>query len=220
MSTENRKLSNAALSDALRWRYATKQFDPSKKISLEDWAALEEALVLTPSSYGMQPWKFVVVSDPAVRESLVPASWGQRQVADASHLVVFAIRTDINTAYVDRYMARIAEVRGGTPETYEALKKMLVSDIIEGPRAAMIEEWAARQAYIALGNFMTCASVLGIDTCPLEGFEPAQYDAILDLPAKNLKSVVAAVAGYRSASDKYASLKKVRFDPAELFVRI
>ena len=108
----NTTIHREQLVSQLNWRYATKQFDPQRKISPEDWAALEEALVLSPSSFGLQPWRFIVVTDPATKERLVAASWGQRQPADCSHLVVFAIKKDINERDLDVYVDRITEVRG------------------------------------------------------------------------------------------------------------
>ena len=213
-------LSTAALLAQLNWRYATKIFDPTKKISPTDWAALEQALILTPTSYGFQPYRFVVVTDPGAREKLVPFSWGQRQAADASHFVVFAAQTSVSAADVDHYLARIAEVRGGSVEALARLKAMLVGDIVTGPRSQWQHEWATYQAYIALGNFMTSAAVLGIDTCPMEGIDPAKYDELLDLPIRGFNTVVACAAGYRAATDKYATLPKVRYPADELIVRI
>jgi nitroreductase len=213
-------VSNELLLQQLRWRYATKAFDSSKKITDADWSALEEALILSPASYGMQPYRFVVLTDRAIRESLVPHSWNQTQPADCSHYVVFAGRGKNTEADVDHYMERIAAVRGGTAEALGGFKKMLMSDIVDGPRGQVALEWAARQAYIALGNFMTSAAMLGIDTCPMEGIDPLKYDEILGLPARGFHTVVACAAGYRADSDKYASLPKVRFPAEELVIRV
>jgi nitroreductase len=213
-------ISTEALLAQLNWRYATKTFDAARKISPGDWAALEQALILTPTSYGFQPYRFVVVSDPATRERLVPLSWGQRQAADASHFVVFAAKTSVDEADVDHYLARVVEVRGGSVDALAQLKGMLVGDIVTGPRSQQQHEWATRQAYIALGNFMTAAALLGIDTCPMEGIDPAKYDEVLGLPATGYQTVVACAAGYRAAGDKYATLPKVRYVADELFVRI
>jgi nitroreductase len=204
----------------LRWRYATKVFDPSKKIPAADWAALEQALILTPSSYGTQPYKFVVLTDAATREKLVPLSWNQRQPADCSHYVVFAAREKNTEADVDRYMALIAATRGVPVESQAGFKKMLMADIVNGHRGAIAHEWATRQAYIALGNFMTAAALIGVDTCPMEGIDPAQYDEVLGLPAQGFRTVVACAAGYRAAGDKYATLPKVRFPAEELILHI
>lgn len=213
-------VSNETLLSQLNWRYATKAFDASRRISDPDWAALEQALILTPSSYGAQPYKFIVVTDRATKEKLVPISWNQRQPLDCSHYVVFSAREKNTEADVDRYIARIAEVRGGSPDSMGGFKKMLMADIVNGPRGQVAFEWAARQAYIALGSFMTAAALLGIDTCPMEGLEPAKYDEVLGLTAQGFQTVVACAAGYRNPEDKYASLPKVRFTPAELVQNI
>jgi nitroreductase len=204
----------------LRWRYATKKFDPAKKISDAAWQALEQTLILTPTSYGVQPLRFLVITDHGVRAQLASASWNQKQPADCSHYVVFAARIRNTEADVDRYLGRIAEVRGSSVEAQAGFKKMLMSDIVHGPRGQRALEWATNQAYIALGNFMTAAALLGIDTCPMEGFEPDRYDAILGLPEQGYRAAVACAAGYRSSEDKYAALAKVRFPANELIHHI
>ncbi len=204
----------------LRWRYATKKFDTSRKIPEQEWAALEEALILTPSSYGLQPWKFVVITDPAVKAQLPAISWNQKQVQDASHTVVFARRLDLTEDYIDRYLSRIVQVRGGTNEGQTGFRKMLMGSLVPPPPGFNLEHWAALQCYIALGNFMTSAAMLGIDTCPMEGIVPAKYDELLGLSAKGFATVVVGCAGYRAADDKYASVPKVRFLREELVERI
>jgi nitroreductase len=209
-------ISTDTLLAALRWRYATKKFDPAKKIDASTWAVLEETLILTPTSYGMQPVKFLVLNDPALRAQLVPVSWGQTQPADCSHFVVMAARAQNTEADVTHYIARMAEVRGMAAEALDGFKNVLLGDVVHGPRGNVALEWATRQAYIALGNFMTSAALLGVDTCPMEGFEPAKYDEILGLPAQGFRAVVACAAGYRAADDKYAALPKVRFPANEL----
>jgi nitroreductase len=204
-------MSPQSLVAQLRWRYAVKKFDPAQKIPAEVWQALEEALVLTPSSYGLQPWKFFVISEQALKDRLVPLSWNQRQLADCSHVVVFAIRKDLATADIDRYLARVAEVRGVPVAQLAGFRKLLVASLALPPPEFDLNEWATRQVYIALGNFMTSAAVLGIDTCPMEGIEPAKYDELLGLAARGYATAVVCVAGYRAADDKNASLPKVRF---------
>ena len=213
-------ISTDTLLAQLQWRYATKVFDPQRKIAPNAWQAIEDALLLTPTSYGMQPFKFVVITDAALRERLLPVSWGQRQVVDCSHYVVMAARAQNTLADVDRYMLRIAAVRGGAVEALAGFRKMVVADVVDGPRGEAALEWAARQTYVALGNFMTAAALLGIDTCPMEGFEPAAYDEILGLPQRGYRAVVACAAGYRSDDDRYAKLAKVRFPAAEIFDHI
>lgn len=213
-------VSNDTLVNQLRWRYATKQFDPTRKVSAADWQTLEEALVLSPSSFGLQPWRFVVVTDPATKEKLVPVSWNQRQVADSSHLVVFAVKKSLGAAEVDHYLNRISEVRGVTRESLNGFRDILLGFLAQPADQFNPQHWATRQAYIALGNLLTSAAVLGIDTCPLEGIEPAKYDEILGLPAQGYQTVVAAAVGYRAASDKYATVAKVRFAADEVITRV
>jgi nitroreductase len=203
----------------LNWRYATKKFDPTRKISPEDWTVLESALILSPSSYGLQPWKFIVITDHKTREKLFPATWNQRQVLDCSHYIVFAVNTRISEDYIDKHITRTAEVRGGTAQALKRFRDVIVSDIVTGDRAATAKHWATHQAYLALGNLLTSAALMGIDTCPMEGFEPEKYDEILDLAAKSLTSAVCCAAGYRSPDDKSASMKKVRF-PREQVIHI
>lgn len=204
-------MTSESLTAQLRWRYAVKRFDPARKIPADDWRALEEALVLTPSSYGLQPWKFFVITDQSLKDRLVSISWNQRQLADCSHVVVFAIKKDLSAADIDRYLGRIAEVRSVPIENLAGFRKLLLSSFAPPPAEFDVNHWASLQVYIALGNFMTSAAVLGIDTCPMEGIEPAKYDDLLGLPAKGYATLVACVAGYRAADDKYAALPKVRF---------
>lgn len=204
----------------LNWRYATKQFDPHRKIGAEQWAALEDALILTPSSFGLQPWKFIVVTDPAIRERLVPASHGQRQVADASHYVVFAIKKNLSEQDVDDYVGRISEVRGVPRESLGHFRNIMVGSLVKGLDEPKRNDWAAKQVYIALGNFLTSAALMGIDACPMEGIEPAKYDEILGLNNNGVSTVVAAAAGYRAATDKYSLAKKVRFSRDKVLLKV
>ena len=204
----------------LNWRYATKQFDPQLKIAPQTWAALEETLLLTPSSFGLQPWKFLVVTDAATREQLVPVSWGQRQVADASHLVVFAVKRNFGEADIDAYLNRIVDVRGTSRESLSGYRGMMVGNLIQNRDDAGRKNWATNQTYIALGNFLTSAALLGVDACPLEGIEPLKYDELLGLKEQGLMTVVAAAAGYRAAGDKYASARTVRFPKSAVLAEI
>ncbi len=210
------KITTDALLSRLNERYATKAFDASRKIDAATWSALEDALVLTPSSYGLQPWKFLVLTDSAVREELVAHSWGQRQVADASHLVVLAVKTSVDEAYVNDYVQQICAARGITPDLLEGYRGMMVGGVVNGMTAEQQTEWAVKQAYIALGNFMTCAALLGVDTCPMEGFLRPKYDELLGLKERGLTAAVLCPAGYRSAEDNYAALPKVRAPKASV----
>ncbi len=204
----------------LNWRYATKVFDATAKIPAHVWTALEKSLVLTPTSYGLQPYKFLVVQDAAVRAALLPQSWGQKQVVDCSHYVVFLARTEMKEADVDKFILRTTQIRGVTTESLGGYRGMMVGDVVNGPRGKAAHQWAARQCYIALGNIMTCAAVLGVDACPMEGIVPAEYDTILKLEGTGYKTVVACAFGYRAATDKYATLPKVRYETKDVIQHV
>ena len=199
----------------LKWRYAVKKFDSTRKIPANVWSALEDGLVLAPSSYGLQPWKFFVVNDPDVRKKLLPVSWGQAQIVEASHLVVFAVKKDVNPADAEKLIARTAEVRGIPASALDGYKSMMVGSLSRTP-APEIDVWMSRQVFIALGCFLNNCAVLGVDACPMEGFQPEKYDEILGLPAKGYLSRVVATAGYRSKDDKYADMAKVRYAKSEI----
>ncbi|HEY5793351.1 MAG TPA: NAD(P)H-dependent oxidoreductase, partial [Chthoniobacterales bacterium] len=174
-------IDSQTLLQQLKWRYATKQFDPAQKIPADVWAALEESLVLSPSSFGLQPWKFLVITDPEIRAKLQPLSWGQSQIVEASHLVVFLVKHPVTSADVHRYIERIAEVRGGEVAALAGFKKVMDGFVNQPAETFDSRAWASRQVYIALGNFMTSAALLGVDTCPMEGLDPAGYDKALGL---------------------------------------
>lgn len=208
-----------AILDQLRWRYATKKFDPTRKIPADMWANLEQAAVLAPSSYGLQPWKFVVVTDPVVRTQLHPVSWNQAQILDASHLVVFAAKNPPTPADVDRHVARVSEVRGVSVADLGRSRQLMLGSL-SNRTADAAHAWAARQCYIALGVFLTTCAAVGIDACPMEGFQPDKYDEILGLKAKGFGAVVIATAGYRLPDDPAARNAKVRFDVTDVVERV
>ncbi len=219
-SVSMNKITNSNLIEALNWRYAVKKFDSSKKIAAADWKALEDSLVLTPSSYGLQPWKFLIVQNPEVRKKLTPASWNQTQVEDCSHFVVFASKVKLDEQYITNFIHETATQRGMAPAILDGYKKMMMGDLLQGPRSKIIHEWATRQVYIALGNLMTCAALIGIDTCPMEGIDPAKYDDILGLKGTDYLTAVACAVGYRSNEDKYAKAKKIRFSTDKIIQNI
>lgn len=198
----------------LQWRYAVKQFDAAKKIPDAAWDVLVRSLVLAPSSFGLQPWKFVVVKDPAVRKTLVGHAWGQQQVEDASHFVVLAVRKNVDLDFTDRNIARIEAVRGTPASSLAGLRGMIGGFL--GRPGFDVDAWSTHQVYLALGQFMTTAAMLGIDTCPMEGIDPAKFDDALGLTGTTFATRVAVAAGYRAAGDKYASLPKVRFELGEV----
>jgi len=208
------------VTEALHWRYATKKFDPAKKIPAPTWAALEQALVLSPSSFGLQPWKFVVVEDKATREKLSAAAHGQRQPVDCSHFVVFAGRTNLSSKDVDSYVARIAEVRGVSKDSLKGYGDVMKGSAEQMRTGGHLDAWAARQVYIALGEFMTSAALLGVDACPMEGIEPPKFNEILGLAAMGYNALCACAAGYRAADDKYAGAPKVRFNAQDVIIHV
>jgi nitroreductase len=216
MNTINR----TQLLERLNWRYATKQFDPNQKINAQDWATLEDVLQLSPSSGGLQPWKFVVVTDPAVRQKLRAASYGQPQITDASHLVVFTSKNNFSEADVDAHIQNIAKVQGVPVEALAQLRGMLVGGIVASRDETARNAWSRNQTYIALGNLLASAALLGIDACPMEGFDHSQYDEILGLKEKGYSSAVVATLGYRLASDKYAAAPKVRFPKEHVILKV
>ena len=204
---------------ALRWRYATKQFDASRKIPDSVWDAIEESLVLTPSSFGLQPWKFLVVQSPTLRAKLLSESWNQPQVTDASHFVVLTARADITAADIDAWISRMAEVQKKSSEDVAPLKGM-IAGFAERMSADDRAAWNTRQIYIALGQLMTTAAVLGLDACPMEGISASAYDRVLGLEGSGYATVVACALGYRAADDKYAATPKARFDREQVIQHI
>ena len=210
---------NESILEQLNWRYAVKKFDAVRKVSEADWAILEESLALAPSSYGIQPYKFIVVTDPETREKLKPAAYGQTQITDASHLIVVAYKKTLNDADIEEFVDRIVAVRAQERETlaqYETEMKGAAKRAVDG---GYIETWNSRQAYIALGFLLETAAMLGIDATPMEGFDPAQFNEILGLT--DYSAVVLAAVGYRdSENDWLAPLPKVRKPNDELIVRI
>lgn len=215
-----RRIDPTALVEGVNWRYATKVFDPSRTIDAETWAALEHVLVSAPSSFGLQPWKFIVITDQAVKESLVPLSWGQRQVADASHVVVLAAKHPVTAVDVRRHLERAAEVQGTPIEQLAGLEKIITGFVEQPPYELDMRAWATRQVYLALGGFMMAAALLGVDTCPMEGIDPAGFDAALGLEGTGYFTAVACPAGYRAESDHTARRRKVRFPREEILVKI
>lgn len=200
---------------SLEWRYATKQFDATKKLSAQKLDTLLNAANLSASSFGLQPFDILVIESPDIRAKLKDAAWGQTQVTDASHLILFAAKTNLSAASVDEYLQRVAQTRGISIDALADYRSMMVGSI-ESRTPEQLTQWAARQAYIALGTLLTACAIEEVDACPMEGFNPAQFDEILGLKEKNLTAVVMAPIGYRSANDNYQHLKKVRRDLGDI----
>lgn len=201
----------------LNWRYAVKKFDSQKKISDSVWVALEESLRLAPSSYGLQPWKFLHIKNKNIRQLLRASSWNQSQVEDASDYIVICFKEKLDVNHVEKYMQSIADQRQVSLDSLEGFKNTIIKDLVEGPRSLQIDSWAQRQCYISMGFLMLAAAQLGVDSCPLEGLVAQDYDSILNLMGTGFKTLGAVALGYRHTQDKFQSLKKVRFLKEDVF---
>lgn len=205
--------------DNQNWRYATKKFDATKKISTEDLNTLKEAIRLSSSSYGLQPYQVIIVENSEVREKLLPAAYGQKQVVDASHLIIFANEVNVGNNAIDKYISRIGITRNIPVESLAGF-----GNYIRGTINTLEEEtrntWTAKQTYLALGNLLNAAAELKIDVTPMEGFNPAQVNDILGLYKLGLNASLMATVGYRSEEDATQHLKKVRKSNEELFITI
>ena len=194
---------------SLHWRYAVKQFDATRKIPGEQWEEIEESLVLTPSSFGLQPWKFIVITSPEIKAQLQGASWNQTQPRDCSHMIAFAALREVTEEYVDAFLQSVCDGRGVGMDTLAMYRQVLLGFLKnqEGKHF----EWATNQVYIALGQVMAVAASMRIDACPMEGIVRSEYDRILGLDGSLYGTVVGCALGYRHSDDKYALAKKVRF---------
>ena len=195
--------------DHLSWRYATKSFDENAIIDDQKLNTLYQAFNLTATSYGLQPIKLVVLKDKALQKELVKHAMNQEQVAQASHILVFCIETIIDKQYIIDYFDRIKSIRNTPDHILEPFRDFLIEDF-SNKSQEVIEDWAVKQAYLAMGNILTVCAVEGIDSCPMEGFLPEKYDEILGLNAQGLKSVLLLPVGYRAKDDMFADFKKVR----------
>ncbi len=203
------------LTSSLQWRYATKVFDNENKISPDIWSSLEESMVLTPSSFGLQPWQFITITCQKTKQDLLEHSWHQRQVTDCSHLVVLCARDGMNQEDIDKWLDQLANIRGVSRESLEGYAGMMNGFFGNMDREKTLA-WAKNQVYIALGQLMMSAAVLNLDACPMEGIIPAEYDRILGLENSGFSTTVACAMGYRSSDDKYAELAKVRYSANEI----
>lgn len=195
---------------SLQWRYATKTFDPNKKISNDLWQTIEESMVLTPSSFGLQPWKFITISNAQTKEALLEHSWNQAQVTDCSHMVVLCAKQSISEDDIEHWLTQITKTRQVERSSLDVYAGMM-HGFFSSMNNEAVAAWAKNQVYIALGQLMTTASVLGVDACPMEGILPPEYDKILDLEGTDYRTSVACAMGYRSEKDHHATLPKVRY---------
>lgn len=208
-----------SLLDKLNWRYATKKFDETKKVSQEQLKALLSAIQLSPSSAGLQAYRVIVVSDPKVKEQLREAAYGQQQLTTSSHVLVFAAETGLDSEFVKTYINRIAEIRGVDRSNLEAFESNInnnVSNMDDETKTT----WNKKQSYIALGVLVSAAADLGIDACGMEGFDAAKFDEILGLKEKGLTTAVIAPIGFRAEDDHFSKAAKVRRPLEELFIHI
>ena len=203
------------LLDDLRWRYATKRFDKDRKVSDEDLHKLEEAVNLAATSFGLQPFRLLVISDPEVKEQLRTASYNQPQLTECSHVFVFCSMTTMPPEQIDRYVDRIAEVRDVPREQLNDYANYMKGSVA-GKSVESIKAWNQRQAYLGLGTLLAAAAQLRIDSCPMEGIDAGEYDRILGLTDKGLTATVIAPVGYRSEDDATQHYAKVRVPLEEM----
>ena len=201
------------------WRYATKKFDASKKIAEQDLNILKEAIRLSSSSYGLQPYKIIIVENPELRAQLQPAAWGQSQITDASHIIIFAHEVNFGAEGIDSYFKNVSETRKASLESMKVYMDFMKTTI-----TALSEEerniWSAKQTYLALGNLLNAAADLRIDVTPMEGFIPAQVNELLGLNKLGLHATLIATMGYRHDEDATQHFKKVRKSNEELFITL
>ncbi len=203
--------------DNLQWRYATKKFDPTKKLTDAQLNDLLDAMQLSASSYGLQPYKFIVVTNPELREKIKEHAWGQSQVTDASHLIVICAQKTIDENYVDAFVDLVAKERGVPTDALKGYRDMMVGTV-KGRTPEELATWMKCQAYISLGFLLSAAAQNKIDACPMEGFDPAHVNVDLGIVEENLTAVAFCPVGFRAADDASAAYKKVRFPKEELFI--
>jgi len=210
---------NDMIHKQLNWRYAAKRFDPTKKISEEHLQTLKESLRLAPSSFGLEPWRFVVVEDLTLRQQLRAHSWNQSQITDSSHLIVLAAKTTITPSDIQVFLERIASTRGipvTSLQEYGAMMQGFVSHL--NAREA-VHGWTSQQVYLALGMLLMASAMLSIDACPMEGIDPIKYDEVLGLTGTEYSTRVACTLGYRADEDASAKMIKVRLPEDVVFLR-
>ncbi|GAB2771311.1 NAD(P)H-dependent oxidoreductase [Salinimicrobium soli] len=194
---------------ALKWRYATKKFNSDKLLAPEKIEILKKAFNLTATSYGLQPLKMLVIQDKELQEKLMKASYNQQQVSTASHVLVICIENEIGKAFIEKYFSYVKDIRNTPDDVLHPFRESLIGSFEKKP-VDEIHTWATHQAYLVLGTLLTVCAVEEIDSCPMEGFDPDQFDELLNLQKHNLKSVLVLPVGYRAEDDFFAELKKVR----------
>lgn len=201
----------------LKWRYATKKFDATKKVPPQEIAKIKEAIQLAASSYGLQLYKILSIEDSALRKKLRAASYDQSQVTDASHFFVFCRYAKVKAVHIEEYLAIKAVEQAVPLEDFKEYGDQMKSSIVENMELDKQDIWTAKQVYIALSNALSACAILNIDAAPMEGFEPEAYNKILGLTDKGLKATVVLGIGYRSTEDETQFLPKVRKPLDHLF---
>ncbi|MEZ7884632.1 MAG: NAD(P)H-dependent oxidoreductase [Bacteroidales bacterium] len=208
-----------SLIDNLKWRYATKKFDTSKKVSEKDIEFLKDAVNLSASSYGLQPYKVLLIKDEKIREKLREASWGQPQITDSTVIFLFCNYNDVDEKVIDNYIALKSDIQNIPIEQlkgYGDFMKQAIGSVPPEQRAI----WASKQTYIGLGTLLAAAAELKVDACPMEGFDKDAYNSILGLKEMGLSASVIATIGYRSEEDETSKMKKVRKSNDDMFINI
>jgi len=206
------------ITEALEWRYATKKFDTNKKLTDEILNQILEAGRLSPSSLGLQPWKFILVENVELRAKLREAGYNQPQITDASHLVVLTYKNSLNEAYIDSYLKYTADLRGITTDDLKGYKDMIMGSITNRTPEEL-KVWNSRQVYIPLGVMLTASALLEVDACPMEGFDTNKFDETLGLKEMGYSSTAILALGYRAEGDDTAHYKKSRFGMEEVVIR-
>lgn len=209
-------MDSSLLLQTLQWRYAAKQFDSTRQIEPSLLQTLQESMVLTPSSYGLQPWKFLFIQDPQIRQKLVPHCYGQAQIADCSCLVVLCARNAVTDKDIQAHLDQVAQTSQIERSSLASFEELLQKNLRDGLSAEQQQQWAKDQVYIALGQLLLSAALLKIDTCPMEGFLPAKVDQTLELENSGYHSVLLCPLGYRNAEDPQAKRPKVRFPSTQI----
>tara|TARA_R110000787_G_scaffold59922_8_gene135844 strand:+ start:8353 stop:8991 length:639 start_codon:yes stop_codon:yes gene_type:complete len=205
--------------EQLKWRYATKKFDETRKVSSDKIEILKEAFNLTATSYGLQPLKLLVVSNPEIIQELVPMSFNQGQVGNASHIFIICTENKVDRTFIKNYFNLVEKTRNTSREILSSFEEFLIDDFSK-KTSEEIKDWATKQAYLALGNLLTVCALEEVDACPIEGFVPTQYDEHLNLSEKALSSVLVMAVGHRAEDDMFSELKKVRRGVDEVVIEI
>jgi nitroreductase / dihydropteridine reductase len=203
--------------DALEWRYAVKKFDDKASLTEQQILEVKKVFNLSASSYGLQPYKMIVVQNPELKEKLVPASFGQQQISQSAAILVFAVRTDFGMDYIDQFFKDMSTKRQIPLENLEGYKNFMKGSFANKSEDE-ISSWATKQVYLTMGHMLASLAALQIDACPIEGLDPQAYDKILDLEAKQLKTIVAMPIGVRAPDDASATALKVRKDLSDIII--